>query len=480
MNTNTIKNYLYNLSYQILILITPLITTPYTARVLQSNGIGIYSYTTSVATIFSIFAALGVNMYGQREIAYHQKDLYKRSAIFWELVITRAVTTLIVTGFYLIFCLFAKNYQIYFWLQSFIVFAVMFDISWFFQGIENFKVIATRNCFIKIISIFLIFFLVKKPEDLGVYVLLISLSSLFSNVIFFLNLKGEIVTVPLKELNLTKHLKGSLEFFIPVVAVQIYSQVDKIMLGIIAQDIAENGYYEQTRKLVTILVMVVTSINTVMYPKIAKLYSQGRKEEMRGTLQATYKIILMMLTPIVIGLLIVSDNLVSWFFGEGYEPVSILLKLSGWLIVFMAIGNFVSMQYLSPTGQQNKGTLIYIAAAIINLLLNSFMIVLFQSLGAIIASIVAEAFSGIAQLCLLMKSEYRINLTDEVWKYLCSSGFMAICLILLNSVNPYKGMVRTIMELFVAVTSYGIFLVFLKESNSIAVLNIFKRILNNV
>ena len=67
-------NYLYNLIYQVFTLVTPLITAPYLARVLGADGIGLYSYTESVASYFLLFAALGISTYGQREIAYTQDD----------------------------------------------------------------------------------------------------------------------------------------------------------------------------------------------------------------------------------------------------------------------------------------------------------------------------------------------------------------------------------------------------------------------
>ena len=70
---------MYNLIYQILIIVLPLITTPYISRVLGAENIGIYSYTISVATYFILFGSLGIATYGQREIAYIQDDKKKYS-----------------------------------------------------------------------------------------------------------------------------------------------------------------------------------------------------------------------------------------------------------------------------------------------------------------------------------------------------------------------------------------------------------------
>ena len=86
------KNYIYNLVYQILVMIIPLITTPYLSRVLGAENIGIYSYTLSITTYFILFGSLGVAMYGQREIAYVQDDVNKRSKIFQEILFLRFIT----------------------------------------------------------------------------------------------------------------------------------------------------------------------------------------------------------------------------------------------------------------------------------------------------------------------------------------------------------------------------------------------------
>lgn len=473
MNKKTITNYIYDLSYQLFVIITPLITTPYTSRVLQPEGIGQYSYTTSVASMFTLFAALGINMYGQREIAYHRKDIYQKSKIFWELVISRVITTTVVTTIYLLFCLWYKEYFLLLMLQVFSILAVMFDISWYFQGIEEFKLLAIKNFVIKIVSIVLVFAFIKGPEDLALYVFILSFTTLISNSIFIFNLKGELVRVPIKELHLKRHLRGTLEFFLPAIAVQIYSQVDKIMLGVIAKDNLENGYYEQARKIVNLVIKVITSITTVMYPKIAVLFSEHKTDEIRKALQSTYRLIMMMLIPIVIGLWFISDNFVEWFFGPGYEPVAILIKLSGVLLTFMGIGNFAAMLYLNPTGQQNKGTLIYVISAAINLALNSFMIIKFQSVGAILASIMAEAFSCLAQFYLLQKSSYKFDPIYNLWKYIVAGALMAIGLWGVQLITPYGGITETMIEIVIAILIYGLTLFALKEDHIMLVFDKF-------
>lgn len=475
MRTKIIKNYLYNLSYQILAVIAPLLTAPYISRVLQPDGVGIYSYTTTIATAFTLFAALGVNAYGQREIAYKQGDKKGQSIVFWELFLSRLFSTFLIGIVFLIFSFAYSQYTEYLLQQSFIVFATMLDISWFFQGIEEFRIISIRNAIIKIVTVLLIFLLVKSKTDLSMYILINSVSIFGSYLLFFFNINKYIIKVDFKKLSPLRHTKGIIEFFIPLVATQLYSQLDKIMLGAIANSSVENGYYEQSRKIVSILIMVITSINTVMFPRISSLYAQGKKEEIICLYKKTYKLILMMVIPISIGIVFASNNFVIWFFGADYLPVANLMKLSVVLLHFMAIGNFVGMLYLSPTGKQNQMSAIYLVSAVINVVLNFLIIPGLQSVGAIIASIAAEVFSGCAQLFLLQKSEYKCNLFDGVWKYLSAGLIMAIGLYFLQKISPLTGISQTVLEVAVAAVIYAFILLLEREENLMAALNGLKR-----
>jgi len=456
METKIIKNYIYNLSYQILMVLSPLITTPYISRVLHADGVGIYSYTFTIATAFALFAALGVNTYGQREIAYCGDNIELRSKTFWELFVARVIMTSVIGICYIIFSFSYSKYKTYLLAQSFIVFATMIDISWLYQGIEEFKLIAVRNIIIKLITVSLIFAFVKEPNDIVLYILVNSISSFGSSFLFFIDIRKHIQKIPFTELEFQKHIKGTIEFFIPLIATQIYSQLDKIMLGAITNDEFQNGYYEQSRKIINILIMVTTSINGVMYPRISKLFANNEHSEICIFYQRSIKMIWLLLCPMMVGIVLVSDNFVSWFFGEGFYQVSILMKLSAPLLLFMTLGNFVGMQYLSPTGKQNKMTLIYLASAIINVILNSILIYRLQSVGAIIASMIAEAFSCVVQLFIIKKSRYNFNILDGIWKYIISSLVMGISIYLLQMYSSITGFLQTIIEVLVAIFIYTI------------------------
>ena len=226
------KNYIYNVLYQFLAILIPVITTPYLSRVLGAEKIGIYSYTLSIVTYFILFGSLGVAMYGQREIAYVQDDVKKRSVIFYEIVIMRLITlSLSLLLFYISFCL-KGDYTFYYRILILELVANMLDISWFFNGLEEFKKTVTRNTIVKLISLLSIFLFVKKPTDLYIYFIIYVLSTFLGNLSLWFYLKKYIKKVPIKELKIFRHIKPAILLFIPQVAIQVYTLLDKTMLGI--------------------------------------------------------------------------------------------------------------------------------------------------------------------------------------------------------------------------------------------------------
>lgn len=273
------KNYLYNLFYQILIIIVPLFTTPYLSRVLGAESIGIYSYTLSITTYFILLGSLGVAKYGQREIAYVQDDKQKISKIFFEIVSMRFITLGIsLLLFYFSFCT-QGNYNVYYRILILEIIANSLDISWFFQGLEEFKKTVVRNTIVKLASIVCIFTFVKSANDLYKYFLIYVLSTLIGNISMWMYLPKYLKKIKIKELKILQHLKPTVVLFIPQLATQLYTVLDKTMIGTIVSDKSEVGFYEQAQKLVKLLLTIATSLGAVMAPRMASTFAsrQSRK-----------------------------------------------------------------------------------------------------------------------------------------------------------------------------------------------------------
>jgi O-antigen/teichoic acid export membrane protein len=150
-------NYIYSMIYQILLVLAPLITTPYVSRVLQSDGIGSYSYTVSIANLFSIFGSLGFTTYGQLQIARARNDAHERSKIFWEIIIVKSFCMTITEIVYLIFMMKSSQYRLLFFIEFQTIITYELETAWFLEGLEEFKKTVSRNFIIKLQVLFLFY-----------------------------------------------------------------------------------------------------------------------------------------------------------------------------------------------------------------------------------------------------------------------------------------------------------------------------------
>lgn len=386
------KNYMYNMVYQILILIIPIITIPFVSRTLQSEAIGRYSYTQSIVTYFILVGTVGIAMYGQRETAYVQDDEEKRSRLFWEIIILRAITvTAALVVFYFVYVTHGEN-RILYAIQIIDIVANIFDISWFFQGVEDFKRLVVRNCMVKLICVAMIFLFIRGPEDLPVYVFCYSASLLIGNLSLWFYLPKYVVKVGFGKLKAFSHLWPALVLFVPQIATQIYTVLDKTMLGKLAVNNAMDqvGYYEQSQKIVKLLLTVVTSLGTVMLPRMASIFAKKDIKLLNEYMDKSFKFTYMISFPMMFGLISIARRFVPVFYGKGYGPVEYILILISPIILFIGLSNVIGTQYQIPTGKQRDYTLSVAAGAVTNFALNFLLIPKFSAYGATVSTVLAE------------------------------------------------------------------------------------------
>ena len=426
------KNYIYNLIYQVVAFIIPLVTTPYISRVLGAENIGIYSFTASIVTYFILFGSLGVAMYGQREIAYVQDDIKARSKTFYEILLMRFTTigsSLVV--FYFTFCQ-TGEYSIYYKILILEIIANAVDISWFFQGLEEFKKTVMRNLAVKLICLAGIFVFVKSPNDLIVYILIYMLSALIGNLSLWLYLPKYIQKVKIKDLKVFKHLKPTIALFIPQIAIQIYTVLDKTMIGVLVEDKSEVGFYEQAQKMVKMLLTVATSLGTVMQPRIAHTFAKGDMKKLKEYIDTSFKFVSFLAFPLMFGIASISSKFVPIFYGEGYEKVIILICIISPIIVAIGLSNLMGIQYLLPTKKQKEFTISVTAGAIINFIFNMIFIPLWQSIGASAATVIAECAVIAIQLYFVRKEIKTKDVIMNSKNYFIASVIMFVITMLIN------------------------------------------------
>lgn len=455
------KNYIYNLCYQLLLLLTPLITTPYISRVLGADGVGTVSYAESVVSYFSLFATMGITTYGQREISYLQDSKKKRSIIFWNTKILQVCTAVIALIIYLGFSVSIAQPAIYLML-SFNILAVLVDVTWFFQGLEEFGKIVIRNVVFKVINIIYIFNFVRSKEDVLVYAFGLSFFTFLSNVSLWAYLPKYVIKSDHSEIHPFKNIKVVLSLFIPTIAIQVYTVLDKTMIGLITCSSFENGYYEQALKISKMVLMIVTALGTVMIPRIGFHFEKNEKEEVKRLMYRGYRFVWFLGLPLCFGLNMVANNFVPWFFGNGYEKVISLIGVLAFLILAIGINNVTGMQYLIPTKRQNIFTFTVVIGACINFLLNLILIRLFQSVGAAIASVTAETVIAVVQLVIVRKELNPWRVIKEGIHYYIASGIMAAVLSLAsNMLTP--SIFHTVILVVAGGTVYFAVLIVLKD-----------------
>lgn len=386
-----VKNFLYNVSYQLLVIILPLITVPYVSNILGAEGIGDYAFTYANMQYFVIFGMIGVTLYGNRQIAYVRDNKEKLKNTFYSIYILQLITTTISFISYLVFTLVFSNseYKLLYIVQGINILAALFDISWLFMGLEEFKKTVVRNTIVKLVSLASIFIFVKSSDDIAIYALIIALSALIGNLTFWLYIPKTIGVKKIKISNLKVHLKASLALFIPQIAIQIYVLLDRTMLGIIT-DTIQVGYYENSQKIVKIVLTLATAIGTVMMPKMANTVASGDMNKVKYYVKNSFFFVSFLSVPLVFGLMGIAKELSPWFFTDKFTGIENLIITSSLIILAISWSNVLGMQLLIPLNKTKEFTISVTAGAIMNFLLNLVMIKNFGAYGACLSTIVAE------------------------------------------------------------------------------------------
>lgn len=388
--TQVKKNFIYNVLYQVLTIVLPLITVPYVSRKLGANGIGTYSYTYSVMSYFLMFALLGINNYGNRLIAKNKDNKINMSKEFLSLYAFQIITTSIMILLYLIYVSIGNvQYKIIAYIQSIYLVANMFDFNWFFFGLEKFKITITRNILIKIISFIFIIIFIKNEEDIWKYTLILALSVLLSQIALIPILKKNIVKVKIKSKDVKKHIKPVLILFIPCIAISVYKTMDKIMLGNMS-NIKEVGFYEQSEKIINIPMGIITALGTVMLPKISNLVANNDKEQVFNYISKSVMFAMFLAFPICFGLLATSKSFIPILLGEEFNRAIIITNLLSITIIFISFANVLRTQYILPNEMDLSYVLSVSAGAVINFIANIIFIPKYGAVGACIGTILAE------------------------------------------------------------------------------------------
>lgn len=350
----------------------------------------------------------------------------------------------------------------------------MLDISWLYQGLEEFKKITIRNFIIKVISVSLIFILVKDKNDLINYMLIYVITNVLGNGALWIKIRKYVDFKFIKDINILKYLMPAITMLIPQIATSIYTVLDKTMIGSLCNDVAEVGYYEQSQKIIKLSMTIITSLNTVMIPRIAKNYSDGNKEAVNNYMKKTFNFIWFLAMPIIFGIIAISNKLVPWFLGEEFDKVVLLLCCTSPIILFISISTTIGSQYLMSINKQNVHTTFVIIGSILNAIINFTLIPKFLSFGAAIATVIAEGFISIGEIVYVVHTK-KIKL-DIIfvnwWKYFIS-GIIMMVVVLVMTMQLNSSIATTMIQIVIGAILYFTVLLFMKDQFTLNIVHTF-------
>ena len=457
-----IKNYLYNLSYQILTIILPIITVPYVTRIFTSEALGNYVFYNSIVSYFSLFAMLGIGVYGTKQIAA-ASDV---SSTFWNIYAIQLIASILAISVYII-AIFSIPQMggVIPLIVVITLFAKMIDISWLFSGKEDFKKITIRNVVIRIIGVISIFTFVKSSDDLYLYVFLIVIFDFLGQFVMWVPAKKFIKRPSFNTKIMKKNLHPIVLLFLPQVAISLYVVLDRTLLGLLGS-YSDVGIYEQGQKLISILLKVVSSLGVVMLPRVANLLSERRDKEAQNMVKFSFILYNLIIFPMMFGLIAVNEVFVKLFLGQNFQDVKYVLYVIVFNIMFVGWTNILGYQVLVVRNKNKEFMLSTTIPAFVSVAVNVAVIPFFGYIGASITSVVVEI------LVFAIQWYYSRNIINknllfnkDLVKIICSSLVMFGAVMLCKMALGLDGIIGLIIYLAVGGISYLLMIFLLKTVN---------------
>lgn len=428
-----VKNSFFNVLYSLLNVAFPLVTSMYVSRVLLPVGVGMVSYAQTTVSYFVVFASSGMSIYALREFSKAREDRERRNKVFTELLIINTITTLIACVIYSAMVLsveaFRKELFLYFSTGLLLVFQFI-NIDWMYQGLEHYGYITARSFVVKLASLVMVILFVKTKENYAVYALISSVAIGGNNIFNVVNARKYIKLT--KNVSLKQHISPI--FFVVAVTYlsEIYSKVDITMLGMITtKEIV--GYYSYAHKIIDIITMLCVAVSTVLMPRLSLLYEKDR-EKFNKIVNTGIRVIVFITLPVFSGVLILAPQAIEVVFGSSFAPAAVTVRYFSPMILIKPLANLLCYQLMICTGNEKKRLPAFIAAVVINIGLNSFMIPMWQHNGAAVASVISELVVNTVQIFIIVKIVPLNFINSTIFKSLIATVAMTPVVILVQMI----------------------------------------------
>lgn len=458
------SNFILNILRTAVSFLTPLIVFPYVSRVLGPENIGKVDFANSIISYFVLFTALGIPTYGVREVARTRDDIISRSKTVWELTIILCITVPLgyVCYFFIVRIIpeFSKELLLFFTVAPSLFFS-NFSYEWFYFGIEDQTYITVRHIFVKLLQIIGVYLFIREKEDYLLYALIIVGIGGISSIFNIFHLQTFVQRIPLKDLNIKHHIKPVLIIFTSIIATSIYMQLDVTMVGFFSGDKAV-GLYTTANRFVRTMIMLVTSLSSVIIPRIENCLKNNDEIACKRYLDLSLHYILMFSLPMMFGIIALGDDIIYILAGKQYVESVFTIQLLSPIIVIVGLAYFVGLQILYPYRQEWKYTLAVSIAAFVNAIVNFLLIPHLAQNGAVIGTLVAELLGLLLQIIFASKHIKKTDLISvNTLKYIIAAILMFVTLIFLPSFENV--IVHFIISVFIAFIIYGGTLLVLRE-----------------
>lgn len=424
------KNSFYNVLYRFLNLFFPLITSIYIARVLKAESIGLVAAAQNNVKYFTLFATLGIPTYGVKLIAQYKVKSVESSKAFSELFIINGVLSIVSTIAFVAIVQIIPNFQaqrtLYF-IAGLVILFNIFNVDWFYQGIQEYGYITLRSFIVKVLSLVAIFLFVHDEKDFYTYATISSVALIGNYVFNVIRLKQYIVPI-VNDLEFRKHLNHILILFASSVAVEVYVLADTTMLDLMCSSKVV-GYYTMSMRVIGVIRTMAVAISAVFLPQMSYLYHSGRTNEFLDLVNRGIHVLGVISIPVAVGFFLIADHAIIIAFGEGFTESILTARILSLSIVTVAYNNFIGLQVLVTLGKEKITTISTICGAVTNVVMNYFLIRLFQQNGAAVASATTECVVTFVQIVL---SLHYIKISYRIKKVLLSSSVMAMGVILIR------------------------------------------------
>ncbi len=406
MKIHSVKfNFIMNFIMAASSIVFPLITFPYVSRVLMAAGNGKVATASAVITYFNMFASLGIPTYGIRACAKVRDDRDKLSQTVQELLIINSVTMLITCAAFVFTVAlvpeFAAEKELYV-INGIGMVLNMFAITWLYNALEQYAYITVCNLLVKLVSLVLMLLMVKSPDD---YILYGGITVFASSASYVFNFVYALRFISFKKkgpYNFRVHMKPIIRFFAMSAATSVYTNLDVVMLRFMKGD-TEVGYYNAAIKVKTILTTLITSLGTVLLPRLSYYVKQNEKERFYQMIGKAVNFVVIAGLPLTVYFMLYADESILFLAGEGYEgsvlPMIVLMPT----VLLIGLSNITGIQILTPQNLEQKVLNSIVAGAAIDFVLNLVLIPRFASTGAGLATLAAEAAVLVIQ-CMYLRN----------------------------------------------------------------------------